>query len=582
MDLDNSLYGKVELAAKEAIKNGLGESADPLLRWSARPEHGDLQINAPMSLAKKHDGNPRELAKKIVEALDLKELSTTIPQIAGPGFINITLSDEVLTSYARNLFDDPRGGVPRYQNGKNVVVDYGGANIAKEMHVGHLRSTIIGDSIVRVLDFLGHNITRQDHLGDWGTQFGMLVEHLTVQGELPDKFPELTDLNEFYRQAKIRFDSDKEFATRARKRVTFLQQGDTESLRAWRHIYDETIQHVSEMYNRLGVLMTPQDARGESFYNEMLGDICQELLDKGIAIESDGALVIYSEGELNPDGSPFGLMIRKSDGGYGYATTDLAALKYAVEFDQAQRIVYVVDDRQSQHFHMVFDAAQRAGWLTNTKPEHAKFGTILGENGKPFKTREGTTVKLGSLLDEAIEKASSLLSSRELKIDEQQKQALINALGIGAVKYGDLSSKRQNNYVFSWDRMLAMQGNTSPYMQYAVARVNSILARAEKNDLEIQPHDTFKISTRQEAVLIRELSKFGETLSKVEQTLEPHHLANYLFNLSQTFTAFYENCPILRVEDQQIRKTRLALSSMTARTIKSGLNLLGIESPEKL
>ncbi len=582
MDMRDSLFGKVEIAARKAVEKAIGEPADPVLRWSVRAEHGDLQINAPMSLAKKRGQNPRELAQEIVSALDLENLARTVPEIAGPGFINITLSDEALTQYARSLAQDPRSGVPKYDKGQNIVVDYGGANVAKEMHVGHLRSTIIGDSLVRVLDFLGHNITRQDHLGDWGTQFGMLVEYLTVDSILPEQFPELTDLNEFYRQAKIRFDTDPEFATHARARVALLQKGDPESLRAWRHIYSETIQHVSEMYSRLGVLMTPEDARGESFYNEMLGDVCQELLDKGIAKHSEGALVIYCEGELNPDGTPFGLMIRKSDGGYGYATTDLAALKYAVEFDSADRIVYVVDDRQSQHFRMIFDAARRAGWIANTLPEHAKFGTILGENGKPFKTREGDTVKLGSLLDEAIQRATALVENRELRVSESEKAALINALGIGAVKYGDLSSKRQNNYVFSWDRMLAMEGNTSPYMQYAVARVNSILAKADPLDLTLEKGDEFVIATRQEANLIKELSKFSEVLARVEQTLEPHHLCNYLFDLSQTFTSFYENCPILREDNRQIRKTRLSLASMTARTIQTGLDLLGIESPEKL
>lgn len=580
----DSLFSRVESRAQDALAKSFGEKTDPVLRWThgSKTVFGDLQINAPMALGKKRGENPREVAQRIVDHLDLAELSDRPPEIAGPGFINITLSDEALAQYARLLVHDERGGVNRPEKQQKIVVDYGGANIAKEMHVGHLRSTIIGDSLVRTLEYLGHQITRQDHLGDWGTQFGMLVEYLTVDGNIPTELPRLSDLNEFYRQAKLRFDSDEAFASNARSRVARLQGGDPESLRAWRHIYDQTILHVSDMYGRLGVLMTPEDARGESFYNDMLGDVCEELLRAGVAVESDGALVIYTEGERNQDGSPFGLMIRKSDGGYGYATTDLAALKYAADVDIADRVIYVVDDRQSQHFRMVFDAARRAGWINNTSPEHAQFGTILGNDGKPFKTREGGTVKLGSLLDEALERAHSLVDARSLSLSDHERDALANALGIGSVKYADLSSKRQNNYVFSWDRMLAMEGNTAPYIQYAIARINSLLEKATPADLEIGPDDTFVIGTRQEAMLIKQLSRFDEALQHVEQTLEPHHLSTYLFELSQNFTLFYENCPVLRNGDRKSRQTRLALASMTARTLRTGLDLLGIESPEHL
>lgn len=340
----------VDVAARQALTSAFGDSRDPNVRWSSRPEHGDFQINVPMMLARERGDNPRVVAQRIIDHLDLSELSERAPEIAGPGFINITLSDAVLARYARNLADDPRGGVKRVANGQRIVVDYGGANIAKEMHVGHLRSTILGDSLVRTLEYLGHQIIRQDHLGDWGTQFGMLVEYMCVDGQVPQQLPDLQDLNEFYRQAKERFDNDEEFKNLSRSCVARLQGGDEESLRAWRHIYDQTTAHINEMYRRLDVLMTPDDVRGESFYNDMLEDVCQELQDKGLAVMSDGALVCYIDGMLEKDGSPFGLMIRKSDGAYGYATTDLAALKYAADVDLADRVIYAVDARQGDHF----------------------------------------------------------------------------------------------------------------------------------------------------------------------------------------------------------------------------------------
>jgi arginyl-tRNA synthetase len=389
-----SLISRVDTAARGAITLALGAEYDPIVRWSAKPEFGDIQINGAMSIAKQLGEKPRDIAQKIVDALDLGDLVSTGPEIAGPGFINLTLSEEALASYASELLDDPRAGVAITANPQCVVIDYGGANIAKEMHIGHLRSSIIGDSLVRLFSFLGHEVVKQDHLGDWGTQFGMLVEFLSDNGTIPQELPPLGDLNAFYKQAQVKFKEDEEFATKARARVALLQGGDEDSLRAWRHIYDQTMTHLLEMYSRLGVLLAADDSRGESFYNDMLADVCKELEEKGIAEMSDGALVIYTEGIVDRDGNPFGLIIRKSDGGYGYGTTDLAALKYNVEHDHADRVIYAVDARQSQHFQIVFDAARRAGWIDNTSPEHAPFGSILGEDGTPFKTRSGDVVRL--------------------------------------------------------------------------------------------------------------------------------------------------------------------------------------------
>ena len=576
-----SLYALVEKEARKAINMAFSLDRDPVVRWSNKPEFGDLQINAAMSLAKELGEKPRDVAQKILENLDIGNVTAKTPEIAGPGFINVSFSDSQLAKYAFDLIRDERCGVERVATPQKIVIDYGGANIAKEMHIGHLRSAIIGDALNRNLSFLGHSTIKQDHLGDWGTQFGMLVEFLTVDGKIPEALPELGDLDTFYKQAQTRFKSDEAFAIKARARVALLQGGDGDSLRAWRHIYDETLKHLLNVYDRMGILLTKEDSRGESFYNDMLADVCEQLLEKGIAELSDGALVVYKEGVLDRDGNPFGLIIRKSDGGYGYGTTDIAALKYAAESDKADRVVYAVDARQSQHFQIVFDVCKRAGWINNTVPEHAAFGTVLGEDGTPFKTRSGDVVKLSALLDEATERAGKLIEEKSSELSDEEKLELAKSIGIGAIKYADLSNNRAKNYVFDWDRMLAMEGNTAPYLQYAIARINSLIRKADTSDTDFSKNE-INISSTHESQLIKELSRFGEVLHEVEDALEPHRLCTYLFDLAQSFTSMYENCPVLRENDENLRKSRLSLCFLTARTLRQGLDLLGIKSPERL
>lgn len=576
-----SLFSRVEDAGRSAIAAAFGEPSDPIVRWSTKPEFGDVQINAAMSLAKSLGQKPRDVAQKILDSLELADISEIAPDIAGPGFINITFSQSALEKYASELLIDDHAGVEPVENPQRIVVDYGGANIAKEMHIGHLRSTIIGDSLNRTLTFLGHSVIKQDHLGDWGTQFGMLVEFLSVDGVIPEHLPDLVDLDAFYKQAQAKFKSDEEFATKARARVAFLQGGDVDSLRAWKHIYNQTMSHLLAIYSRLGVLLTAEDARGESFYNDMLADVCSQLEEKKIAVHSDGALVVYKDGVEDREGNPFGLIIRKSDGGYGYATTDIAALKYAAETDRADRVVYAVDARQSQHFQIVFDVAARAGWTPHTVAEHAAFGTILGADGKPFKTRSGDVVKLSALLDEAVERSAKLIAEKSPDLPAEEQNELAHSVGIGAVKYSDLSNNRIKNYVFDWDRMLALEGNTAPYLQYAIARINSLIRKSEVSETELA-HSPIVISSLYESALIKEVSKFGEALHEVEQSLEPHRLCTYLFNLAQVFTSFYENCSVLKEDNPTLKNSRLALSFMVAKTLRKGLELLGIDSPERL
>ncbi|MFN8016321.1 MAG: arginine--tRNA ligase [Acidimicrobiia bacterium] len=576
-----SLLGLVEDCAKEAVEKATGQDTDPIVRWSTNPKFGDIQINAAMNLGKQLGKNPRDVANDISNNLNVSIFSDKQPEIAGPGFINISLSLQAINSYAKNLLLDEHCGVNKVSVPKNIVVDYGGANIAKEMHIGHLRSAIIGDALNRVFSFLGHNVTKQDHLGDWGTQFGMLVEFLVVNGEIPETLPELSDLDTFYKQAQSKFKTDEDFATKARARVALLQGGDSDSLRAWKHIYNETMTHLLIVYKRLGILLTDADSRGESFYNNMLSGICEELVEKNIATQSEGALVIYKPDELDRDGNPFGLIIRKSDGGYGYATTDLAAIKYAVESDRADEVVYAVDARQSQHFEIVFWAAQQAGWLENTELFHAAFGTVLGLDGKPFKTRSGDVVKLKELIDEAQMRASELVKEKNSDLPFEQSQQLASDIGVGAIKYADLSNNRIKNYVFDWDRMLTMEGNTAPYLQYAIARINSLLRNASSDDIEFSDLD-FSLEFGVETELIKELSKFNEVLIDVADSCEPHRLCTYLFNLAQTFTSFYENKPVLKEENHDLRKSRLAICYLTARTLRKGLELLGINSPERM
>ena len=577
----NSLFDQINNTAQDAIEKSYGERFDPILKWSTKPEFGDLQINVAMSLSKKLGENPREIAKKIIENLDLSKFSNKSPEIAGPGFINIFLSNEALDSYVEKLAKDENNGVEKTSQPSKIVIDYGGANIAKEMHIGHLRSPIIGDALNRILTFMGNKIIPQDHLGDWGTQFGMLVEFLSVDGIIPNELPDLGDLNIFYKQAQIKFKEDAEFATQARARVALLQGGDVDSLRAWKYIYDVTMTHILDVYSKLGVLLTSEDSRGESMYNNMLAGVCEDLEKLGIATISNGALVVYSEGILDRDGNPFGLIIRKSDGGYGYATTDFAALKYNAEVDEADKVVYVIDARQSQHMSMIFDGSTRAGWIPNTIPFHAAFGTILGDDQKPFKTRSGDIVKLIDVINEATSRAKDLIKQRDNNFDEKQIDELAHSIGIGALKYGDLSNNRNKNYVFDWDRMLTMEGNTAPYLQYANARILSLMNKSGFKENEILEFKV-RISSPYERDVVKMLSNFNETLVDVAETYEPHRLCTYLFELAQAFSGMYENCPVLIETDDTIKKSRLNLCLQISRTLTRGLDLLGIDTPDRL
>lgn len=566
---------QIEDAFREAIERAFGLEASPLVTPATNERFGDYQANVAMSLAKElavggsKPPAPREVAQRIVENLQLGGIASDV-SIAGPGFINVTLSPQFIAARLSQMATDERLLIPRTKQPERVVVDYSGPNIAKQMHVGHLRSTIIGDAISRIIEFLGHEVIRQNHVGDWGTQFGMLIAYLE-ESNLPAE-SHIEDLEEFYRAAKARFDADPEFQEKARQTVVRLQGGGEKERRLWLRIVEETRRHYLPIYERLGVKLTVADERGESFYNDMLADVVAELRRAGIAVESDGAIVVFTTNYDNP------LIIQKSDGGYLYATTDLAAIRYRVRVLKASRIIYTHDSRQSQHFAQVFEVARRAGWAEGVKLEFAPFGTMLGEDGKPFKTRSGDTVKLKDLLDEAEERAYSLVTEKNPTLPEEARKQIARAVGIGAVKYADLSKDRLSDYVFSWEKMLSLDGNTAPYLQYAYARIRSIFRKGGVTDL---PSTHIVPSEQAELRLGRHLIRLGEIIENVEAELKPHLLCSYLYELATRFTGFYEKCPVLQAPEP-IRAQRLALADLTARSIALGLELLGIEHPDQM
>ncbi|MFI6361893.1 arginine--tRNA ligase [Nocardia sp. NPDC050630] len=496
------------------------------------------------------------------------------------------MSDHAVWEQVSARLSDGRLGVSDFERGRRTVVDYSAPNIAKEMHVGHLRTTIIGDCIARVLTFLGATVIRQNHLGDWGTQFGMLIQYLDEHpgvrwrhDELSGDSSAVSALDGLYKAARTEFDRDPAFAQRARARVVALQSGDEATVRQWREIVAESERAFGEIYDRLGVLLTADDYVGESFYNPMLTDTIAELVDKGIAVESDGALVVFSEEVDGPEGQPVPLMVRKHDGGYGYDTTDLATIRYRVRTLRAERLLYVTDSRQALHFRLIFEAARRAGWLTDDlEAEHIAYGTVLGPDGRPFKTRAGGTVRLTRLLDEAVVKAGAVVAERNPELSTDSLGAIAEPTGIGAVKYADLSTSRVKDYTFDLDRMVALNGNTSVYLQYAHARVRSILRKAQDYDVRIDP--TIALEPAERALAL-ELDAYGTVVAEVAVTLEPHRLCGYLYDLARDFTAFYEVCPVLTAPGQT-RKNRLALCDSTARTLAHGLGLLGIAAPERM
>lgn len=553
---------------------------DPLIKPSANPTFGDYQANVAMSLAKRVGDNPRNVATKIVSQLDLANWGDKL-EIAGPGFINIHLKSSYLVSHLAQVASDAHLGLDQAYQGQKVVVDYSGPNVAKEMHVGHLRSTVIGDSIARVLAFLGYDVIRQNHLGDWGTQFGMLIENLIDEGA--DASTHIADLKSFYQGAKKRFDEEPEFADRARKRVVALQGGDAQTLELWRKLIDESKLHFNHAYGLLGVLLTDDDIRAESFYNDQLPGVIQSLQDARQLKESQGAKVVYPDGFKDEAGEPFPMIVCKSDGGYLYATTDLAAICYRMNQLKAHRIVYVTDSRQSQHFAMVFQIVKQAGFnKTGTQLDHVAFGTVLGPDRKPFKTRSGDTVKLIDLMEEAVSRSRKVIAGKAADLPENEQQNVARVVGIGALKYADLSSDRIKDYVFDWDRMLALEGNTAPYLINAYVRIQSIFRKGEIDSATV---DASKILLGEDAekTLALKLLQFGNIVQSVASSLEPHRLCTYLYELASSFHSFYEKCPVLKGDVQtEVRDSRLALSALVARTLKAGLNLLGIDVVERM
>jgi arginyl-tRNA synthetase len=557
-------------------------NVDPMVRTS---ERADYQADLAMGLAKSLKRAPRQVAEAVVAHADFADICTKV-EIAGPGFINFTLAREFLEREIGALARDSRLGVPLAERAERVVIDYSAPNVAKEMHVGHLRSTIIGDALARILEFLGHDVVRQNHIGDWGTPFGMLIEHLLDVGEADGKGADASvgELNEFYRAARAKFDQDPVFADRARQRVVQLQAGDARTLELWRKLVDVSNDHFREIYARLGVQLSDADVRGESSYNGALADVAAELTRQGLAQMSDGALCIFVPGFVNRDKEPLPLIVRKQDGGYGYAATDLAALRYRTQTLGATRLLYVVGAPQQQHFAMLFAVGERAGWLSpSARAEHVAFGAVLGADKKMLKTRSGESVRLAELLDEAVERAAAELERRDPESAASARRELAPKIGIGAVKYADLANDRIKDYVFDWERMLAVEGRTGPYLQYAHARIHSIFRKAAEGGYERPARPAqLLLAEPAERALALALLGFGSAVAESAESLRPHRLAGYLYDLATAFTTFFETCPVLRAPDDATRNSRFALCELTAAVLARGLTLLGIDAPTRM
>ena len=574
---------------QSAIATALGDDfrdADPVLRPS---QFADVQVNAALALAKKVGMPPREVAGKIVDALELDGVCDTV-EVSGPGFINLTFSNAWLASLLREVEADERDGVPLQQS-ENIPIDYSAPNVAKEMHVGHLRTTIVGDSLARTLEHLGHNVIRQNHIGDWGTPFGMLIEHLLEVGEdSPEAELLVSDPNAFYQAARTKFDTAEkaephgsagDFDVRSRARVVKLQAGDPETLKHWHDLVGMSKAYFNKVYSTLGVTLTDDDLAGESTYNDHLAAICDELESKGLATMSDGALCVFLEGYTGREGKPVPLIIRKSDGGYNYGTTDLATIRYRVSTLAAHRVLYVVGAPQALHFSMVWETARRAGWLPDdVKPVHVQIGNVLGEDRKILRTRSGASLRLMALLEEAVDKAQALIDANRPDLDQSTRSTIARQIGIGAVKYADLSVAHDSEYVFDLDRMVALTGNTGPYLQYVVARIRSIFRQVGLDPAA--QHAPLLLGEAPERALGVHLLGFGDVVAEVGDTYEPHRLAAYLFELAQAFSAFYENCPVLKAERDELKESRLTLCALTLRVMTAGLDMLGLESPEQM
>ena len=569
-----------EKVSQALIAAGAPADCEPQVRQSAKVQFGDYQANGVMAVAKKLGMPPRQLAEQVLTHLDLTGIASKT-EIAGPGFINIFLEPAFLASHVDAALKSDRLGVAQPE-AQTVVVDYSAPNVAKEMHVGHLRSTIIGDAAVRTLEFLGHKVIRANHVGDWGTQFGMLIAYLEKQQQENAGEMALADLEGFYREAKKHYDEDEAFAERARSYVVKLQGGDPYFLEMWRKLVDITMSQNQLTYNRLNVTLTRDDVMGESLYNPMLPGIVADLKAKGLAVESEGATVVFLDEYKNKEGEPMGVIIQKKDGGYLYTTTDIACAKYRYETLHADRVLYYIDSRQHQHLMQAWTIVRKAGYVPDSVPlEHHMFGMMLGKDGKPFKTRAGGTVKLSDLLDEALERARRLVAEKNPDMPADELEKLANAVGIGAVKYADLSKNRTTDYIFDWDNMLAFEGNTAPYMQYAYTRVLSVFRKANIDE-SVLANATVTLTEDREAQLAARLLQFEETLSVVARDGTPHVMCAYLYDLAGLFSGFYEHCSILSAESEAVRHSRLKLAQLTAKTLKLGLDTLGIETVERM
>ncbi|SHF53767.1 arginyl-tRNA synthetase [Microbulbifer donghaiensis] len=578
MNIRQLLSDKFQAAMLAA---GIPEDCGPVVAPAKKAGFGDYQANGAMGAAKRMGTNPRELAAKILEQLDQGDMIDKV-EIAGPGFMNIHLSEQWLADKLAAAEKDERLNIAAVDQPQTVVIDYSHPNLAKEMHVGHLRTTIIGDALARLLEFQGHKVVRQNHMGDWGTQFGMLLAHLSDKLADSDAEVALADLEVFYREAKVRFDEEEGFADRAREYVVKLQGGDEQCLKLWQQFIDISISHCEEIYSKLNVTLKQEDVYAESQYNDDLPVLVKELLDRGIAVEDQGAIVVFLEEMADKEGNPSPMIIQKKGGGYLYATTDLAAIRYRANQLHADRILYVVDARQSLHLQQAFTASRKAGFLPESVTlEHCAFGTMMGDDGKPFKTRTGGTVKLAALLDEAIERAEKLVAEKNPDLDADTCAEIARKVGIGAVKYADLSKTRTNDYIFGWEAMLSFEGNTAPYLQYAYTRVRSIFRRAGIEPGELT--GDIQLGTAEERALAVKLCQFGEVLDQVAKDTFPHMLCSYLYDLASAYMAFYEACPVLKegVSEEQ-KNSRLQLCDLVARTIATGLGLLGIEVMEQM
>ncbi|MEV6199899.1 arginine--tRNA ligase [Streptomyces sp. NPDC051771] len=584
-----SLASTVQQRLAEGLSAALPEagSADPLLR---RSDRADFQANGILALAKQLKGNPRELATKVVASIPANDVLKEI-EVSGPGFLNITVSDAAIVETLAARAADARLGVPLNEAAGTTVIDYAQPNVAKEMHVGHLRSAVIGAAMVEILEFTGETVVRRHHIGDWGTQFGMLIQYLIEHPHELDHKAEGTDaevsgeeamsnLNRLYKASRAMFDADEEFKTRARARVVDLQAGDEETLALWQRFVDESKIYFYSVFEKLDMDVRDPDIVGESGYNDMLQETCRILEESGVAVRSEGALCVFFDDVKGPDGNPVPLIVQKSDGGFGYAATDLSAIRDRVQNLKATSLLYVVDARQSLHFKMVFETARRAGWLNDeVKAVQLAFGTVLGKDGKPFKTREGETVRLVDLLDEAIDRASAVVREKAQDLTEEEIAERGAQVGIGAVKYADLSTSAARDYKFDLDQMVSLNGDTSVYLQYAYARIQSILRKA--GDAKPAAHPEVELAPSERALGLH-LDGFGETIAETAAEYAPHKLAAYLYQVASLYTTFYSECPVLKADTPEQVENRLFLCDLTARTLHQGMALLGIRTPERL